>query len=66
MRFVDGDSIREEYLFHEELLERTSGQEIFRVTNFLQLVVSIGITASTFAQMVLQLWWEKEEVLLHW
>ena len=33
MRFVDGDSIREEYFFWEELPKGTTGQEIFRVTN---------------------------------
>ena len=33
MRFVDDDSIREEYFFCEELSKETAGQEIFRVTN---------------------------------
>ena len=33
VRFVDCDSIREDDLFHEELPERTAGQEIFRGTH---------------------------------
>ena len=62
-------SIREEDFFCKKFSKETTDQEIFRVTNkFFTANVSIGIklTASTFVHMELQLWWVKEEVLLHW
>ena len=41
VHFVDGDSIREEYLFCEELPKGTIGQEIFRLTN--EFFTALGI-----------------------